>query len=211
MQFWDTDERLLQSTKGKVLSLLRRRERTVQELAEELGLTDNAVRSHLANLERDGFVRSVSTRRSARKPARVYTLVPNVERRFSQAYPPFLSDLFDALEAELPAEQRVQLMREVGTRLAGERRIPPGPGLVRARAAADVVEELGGSCEVVPGRDGLAIRGNGCPLSVVSRTHEGACMALETMLSTMLGCKVRERCSRGEQANCRFETTLQET
>src|SRR5581483_9280869 len=49
-------ERLFKSTRGKILDLLRTRERTVNELAAELHLTDNAVRAHLASLERDRLV-----------------------------------------------------------------------------------------------------------------------------------------------------------
>ena len=40
--------RLFKSTRGKILELLRTREFTVNELADELRLTDNAVRAHLA-------------------------------------------------------------------------------------------------------------------------------------------------------------------
>src|SRR5437763_9822264 len=49
-------ERLFKSTRGKILDLLRTRERTLNELAAELRLTDNAVRAHLASLERDKLV-----------------------------------------------------------------------------------------------------------------------------------------------------------
>jgi len=40
-------ERLFKSTRGKILELLRTRDRTVNELAKELRLTDNAVRDTL--------------------------------------------------------------------------------------------------------------------------------------------------------------------
>lgn len=50
------DERFFASTRGQVVTLLRRGSRTVDELAGTLGLTDNAVRAHLAGLERDGLV-----------------------------------------------------------------------------------------------------------------------------------------------------------
>ena len=49
-------ERLFKSTRGKILDLLRMRECTVNDLAAELRLTDNAVRAHLASLERDRLV-----------------------------------------------------------------------------------------------------------------------------------------------------------
>ncbi len=47
--------RLLASTRGKILALLRADSHTVNELAEALELIDNTVRSHLTSLERDGL------------------------------------------------------------------------------------------------------------------------------------------------------------
>ena len=46
--YWD--QKFFESTRGKVVTLLRRGGRTVEELAEELGLTDYGVRAHLATL-----------------------------------------------------------------------------------------------------------------------------------------------------------------
>ena len=43
-------DRVLGSTRGRVIALLRRGPRTVNELADDLGLTDNAVRTHLSAL-----------------------------------------------------------------------------------------------------------------------------------------------------------------
>src|SRR5207249_6425780 len=57
------DERFFASTRGRIVQLLRRATSTVDELAEALGLTDNAVRAHLAILERDGLVQQKGVRR----------------------------------------------------------------------------------------------------------------------------------------------------
>ena len=59
--------------------LLRRSGRTVEELANSQGLTDNGVRAHLAVLERDGIVRQRGSvrRASGGKPAYVYGLTPD--------------------------------------------------------------------------------------------------------------------------------------
>ncbi len=51
------DQKFLESTRGRIVALLRRSGRTVEELARALGLTDNGARAHLATLERDGIVR----------------------------------------------------------------------------------------------------------------------------------------------------------
>ena len=71
------EEKFFESTRGRMVALLRRSNRTVEELARALGLTVNGVCAHLAVLERDGIVRQRgSVRRSSDggKPAYVYEL-----------------------------------------------------------------------------------------------------------------------------------------
>src|SRR5881396_1831075 len=79
-------ERLFKSTRGKILDLLRTRERTVNELAAELRLTDNAVRAHHASLERDKLVSQAGMKPGVRKPHTTYALGPEAERLFPKAY-----------------------------------------------------------------------------------------------------------------------------
>src|SRR5205809_8111514 len=86
-------ERLFKSTRGKILDLLRTRERTVNELAEELRLIDNAVRAHLASLERDKLVAQSGMKPGVRKPHTTYGLVPDAEHRFAKAYGRLVSPL----------------------------------------------------------------------------------------------------------------------
>jgi len=69
------DERFFPSTLGQVMqamTLLRGGDRSVEELARALGLTDNAVRAHLVTLERDEIVRqdSAAERASQSTPTR---------------------------------------------------------------------------------------------------------------------------------------------
>ena len=73
---------LLDSTRGRIVSLLRGKVSTVNELAQELGLTDNAVRAHLLSLERDGLVRQSGVQRGYRKPHFAYELTPEAESLF---------------------------------------------------------------------------------------------------------------------------------
>lgn len=82
--------RILASTRGKIFALLRADSHTVNELAEALGLTDNAVRSHLTSLERDGLVQELGTRPGFRKPHVLYSLTGEAEYLFPTAYGPLL-------------------------------------------------------------------------------------------------------------------------
>ena len=55
---WNWDEKFCESTRGWMVTVLRRSGCTVEELARALGLTDNGIRAHLAVLERDGIAGS---------------------------------------------------------------------------------------------------------------------------------------------------------
>src|SRR5688500_6077418 len=108
----------LASAKGRVLDRLRRAPQTVDELAASLGVTDNAVRSQLAALEREGLVRRGAVRPGVRRPSHTYQLAPGVEALFCQAYGPFLNQLLDLMSARLPKREMDGLARQVGRRLA---------------------------------------------------------------------------------------------
>ncbi len=63
-----------ESTRGQVVSHLRSGVSLVEELAQLLGLTNNAVRAHLATLERDGLIKRNGIIRGLRKPHFAYKL-----------------------------------------------------------------------------------------------------------------------------------------
>src|SRR5215204_3036324 len=92
-----TRQRLLRTTKGRVLVLLCRVRQTVSELAAELKVTDNAVRAQLQRLQRDGLVRQAGSRRGVRKPHVEYELTPDAMGLFPRAYEPVLLNLVNVL------------------------------------------------------------------------------------------------------------------
>ena len=158
--------RFLESTRGQVVLLLRRGARTVEELAQALGLTDNAVRSHLAALERDGLVRQDGVRRGpgAGKPATIYELHPDADPLLSRAYPPVLKTMLDVMLEQLPRDRSEAMLHEVGRRLAaGVGGRAAGSSAARTEAAANVLRALGGDVEVVEEQGRLVIRSSGCP------------------------------------------------
>ena len=56
------------SRRGEVVSLLQKGIRTVSDLALQLRLTDNAVRSHLVALEREDLVTRKGSQPGTRRP-----------------------------------------------------------------------------------------------------------------------------------------------
>ena len=202
-------KRILESTRGQILSLLRTHDRTVDELATELGLTDNAVRAHLISLERDGFVEHLGTRAGSRKPHVVYTLTSVAEHVFPKSYGPLLDLVLGAMSRRLEASRMRRAMREVGREIAVENlaNLKGKSRQQRIDAALRLLSDLGGAAtfERVDGTD--IIRGRGCPISAATANHPEACLIAESLLSEIIGTRVKEHCRRGTNPSCCFEIT----
>ena len=192
------------STRGQIITLLRRSSRTVDELAQALELTHTAVRAHLAALERDGLVNQRSERRGSGKPSSVYDLTPAAEYLFPKSYGQLLDQLLDVLGEHLPPDEVETLLRETGRRIAVEWKILPGDLHVRLEAAIEVLNELGGLMEQEIEGETLCIRGYRCPFAAVVREHPQVCNLAETLLSELVGVPVQEHCERTGSVPCRF-------
>ncbi len=199
------DQRFFESTRGRIVTLLRRGSSTVDELAQELDLTDNAVRMHLAALGRDGLVQQRGVRRGAGKPAYSYELTPEAEHLFPKAYQPVLNQLLDVLSERIAPEKLEDLLRAAGSRLATG--LPAGTGDTRTRleVAVGVLDELGGLAELEKHDGAFVIRGYSCPLAGVVPGHPEVCKLAETLLTELTRLPIREHCDKGELPRCRFE------
>jgi predicted ArsR family transcriptional regulator len=75
------------STRMEILELLRRRGRSSAEtIAGDLGVTPNAIRQHLTNLERDGLVVSQPERNGRGRPALLFALTERADSVFPKRY-----------------------------------------------------------------------------------------------------------------------------
>ncbi|MGH7532815.1 MAG: helix-turn-helix transcriptional regulator, partial [Gemmatimonadales bacterium] len=143
---WDT--RFLATSRGQIVGLLRREGQTVEALSRALGLTTNAIRGHLAILERDGMVAAGGRRASGGKPAQVYILTAAAEARLSRAHAPVLRSLLDELASRTPPAEMKELLRASGHRLATTRAADGSTLQARIAAAQQVLADLGGVTEV---------------------------------------------------------------
>lgn len=199
------DKRFWASTRGRIVALLRRSTRTVDELAQALELTDNAVRAHLATLERDGLAQQQGVRRGSGKPAYAYELTPEAERLFPKPYAPVMRQLLDVLDQHMPSEDVELLLRQVGQELASGLQVEEGDVRTRLEVAVAVLNELGGLAELEEHDGAWAIRGYSCPLAAVVPGHPEVCRLAETLVTKVAGWPVKERCERTEPLRCHFE------
>jgi predicted ArsR family transcriptional regulator len=199
------ESRFFESTRGRIVALLRREYRTVEELADELGLTDNAIRSHLVALERDGLVTQGEPRRGGGKPAFTYTLTAGADRLFPKAYGLLLQQLLEVLGEQLPREAMADALREVGHRIAEGQSAGDGSLDRRVEAAIAMLSDFGGLAEAEETDDGYLIRGYSCPLASAVEGNPDTCLLAETLLSDVIGVPVRQVCDHSSPPRCRFE------
>ena len=198
------DRRFFESTRGQIVTILRASACTVDELATRLELTDNAVRAHLATLERDGLVRQSGLRRGPRKPHFTYVLTPEADALFPKAYDTLLNQLIAVLKTRLEPSEIEEVLREVGRAMATD---APKNGSLESRVqtAVKVFEAIGGSADIEEQGDKIVIKGNGCPLAAAVSVHPEVCRLAETLVAEIVKVPVTELCDRSGRPQCRFE------
>ena len=205
------DKRFFESTRGQIVTILRGAPCTVEDLAEKLDLTDNAVRAHLATLERDGLVRQSGLRRGPRKPHFTYVLTEEADRLFPKAYDALLNQLIAVLKTRLSPPEIEDVLREVGRAMAAT--APTGQNATlesRMQSALKVLEAIGGAAEIVKNEDKFVIQASGCPLGAAVALHPEVCRLAESLVAEIVKTPVHEQCDRTGRPKCRFEISHKE-
>ena len=198
-------ERLIGETQVRILGLLRRSKQSITSLAEALGLTDNAVRMHIAALHRDGIVAQVGVERdTGGKPARLYGLTPEGEELFPKAYALVLGKLVEEIVRTQGRARAVELLRAVGAQAAASAPRGANPKR-RMEAAAQAFRDLGADADVEKAETGWRLQAYGCPLSAVTAGHPELCELGKALVQEVVGEPVTECCQRGEHPRCAFE------
>ena len=200
-------QQLLDTGRGRIVSLLQRGPLTVDDIASTLELRASGVRVQITAMERDGVVRRVGRRPGTTRPSRIYELTPEVEQLLSRAYVPLLVQLVDVLADGLPARQVDELLRQAGARLAGEllSRRPSGTLRSRVMAARDLLNQQLGAVTQIELNGGYVIRGEGCPLSALTGKHPAVCRVIESLIEEVVGASVHQCCERVQRPRCCFE------
>jgi len=205
---WEStlDKRFFESTRGQIVTILRSTACTVEELAEKLNLTDNAVRAHLSTLERDGLVGRSGLRRGPRKPHFTYVLTDQADKLFPKAYDSLLNQLITVLKTRLSVPEIEGVLRETGRGLGAGATATNGANLeIRVQSALKVLEAIGGAARVEKHGDRLVIQASGCPLAAAVAAHPEVCRLAESLVAEIVKASVREQCDRSGRPKCRFE------
>jgi predicted ArsR family transcriptional regulator len=202
-------QRLLKGSRGRIVAELRRGPATVNELIERLDLSANAVRSHLAALERDCVIAADEPARGGvGKPANVYRLTSNASALTPKAYDAMLATVLEATRGRVGARGYETILNDVAAKLAGDEPLA-GTFEERLRGARKLLALVGANVEVRRSGNTVRLHGSDCPLASLVAVHPELCGVVANVIARRLGTPVRDCCNRSDELpRCCFETIV---
>jgi DeoR family suf operon transcriptional repressor len=191
-----------------LLALKKKPQQTAQELGETFGLTANALRRHLKELEAEGIVGYRREVRGVGAPVYAYSLTPAGESLFPRAYAPALATALELLrEQQGPDGVRLLFERQWAV-VAAEAKaaLSRRPLAERAQLLAELLTAHGymAEAEAPPdgGGAGTTIREHNCVVREVAERFPEVCAAEEKFLTEVLGAPVERHAHIASGGSC---------
>ena len=182
---------------------------TVDELSRALQITRNAIRQHLAGMERDGLVAQSVTRPTGGRPEQLYVLGEKGRELFPRHYSWFAQLLIESMRDEAGSDGLSARLAAMGRRIAGQlsSQAPlPEERAGRVAALAKVMTDLGYHARATEATDGApAIVADNCVFHHLAAKYPEVCQFDLALLANYVGSAVEhpECMVRGGQV-CRF-------
>jgi DeoR family transcriptional regulator, suf operon transcriptional repressor len=185
--------------RGAVLTQLKRAQPlAARELVVKLGISLNAVRHHLKELEAEGLVVYRREHRGVGAPVFAYSLSPAGEELFPRRYGEALSAMLGAVVEKDGREAAVRMLESYFDLLAGRmrgelHRVPPAE---RPDAVAKLLSEEGYMAEMrveggtSAGRTEAVLTEHNCPIPAVAVRFPEICAAEARYLADVLDAEV---------------------
>ena len=188
-------------TKRRLLDLLKRSDECkVADLAPQLGISDNAVRQHLEDLEATGLVGRHNAANSGRRgrPSSVWRLTDLASDLFPDRHSDLTIELIEAIRTAVGNDGLDAVIRARSQRqLEAYRLIVPSPDsgvrlIDRVRALADQRTAEGYLAEVTPldasdETAGVVLTEHHCPICDAAATCQGLCREELAIFQAALG------------------------
>jgi len=177
------------------MQLKRLQPLTAKDLARQLGVSLNAVRHHLKELEVEGLIRYERENRGVGAPVFLYGLSPAGEARFPRRYEEALNGLLDHLVEREGREVAVALLQgyfgTMAERLAAG--LKDMPAAERLRTVVQALSEEGYMAEGTADEVSGTLTEHNCAISAVAERFPEICAAEARFLSEVLKAEVARR------------------
>jgi predicted ArsR family transcriptional regulator len=203
-------DRFFDSTRGKIVGALRqRRSASAFDLADQFGLSPNAIRQQLVILERDGLIAGRSVRRGKTKPTVEYSLTVEAERYFPQRYDKMLNAVLREIRTAGGDDAVKAVFERIGKRSADRLGTVTDehPTEERLQTVVAALKASGVAAELERTDHGtLLLHEHTCPYASVVAENPEACSAIHTILDRVVPGKAQQVESLATGGTeCRFE------
>ena len=193
-------------TRGEILTALKMSQPlTAKELADRFGVTPNALRRHLKELELEGIVRYQREIRGVGGPIFAFSLTDAGEALFPRGYERALSEILDLVREQQGDEGIVQLFQRRWDEIARVARpeLERLPVEQRATRLAELLTSLGYMAEARPVAGALPVlTEHNCAIRLIAERFPEVCAAEERFIADLLGAPVTRQAHIAKGANC---------
>lgn len=168
---------------------------TARDLADRLGMSNNAVRHHLKELEVDGLIAHRREQRGVGAPVFVYVLTPAAERLFPRRYEDLVTRALEHLADREGRQAVVKLMEERYAALAARIReeLKAAPAAERLAMVARLLADDGYMAQMEEADGALVLKEHNCAIRAVAERFPEICEAEARFLREVLGVGVERR------------------
>lgn len=179
----------MKSTRDRILqTLLRQPRRTINELADAVGINPISVRHHLTNLQVEGLVEAAEERHGVGRPRLVYALTADGMEKFPTRYLRLTSLLLSQMKETMPGPMVSKLFSQIADDLAHEYTDQMGGLSMEERL--DFVKSLladeGFTVEWEKKGEQYHINEISCPYYQIGLSHPEVCTVDQVLISKML-------------------------
>ena len=182
---------------------------TVEELSQALAISRNAVRQHLAGMERDGLLLQSGTRPTGGRPEQLYLLTDRGRELFPRQYSWFSRLLIESLREQAGSEGLGNRLADLGSQVASQLRSQsslPEERPLRVTRLAEVMTGLGYGAKATAGSDDSPmIEANNCVFHDLAARYPEVCRFDLALMANFVGNGVEhEECMVKGGSMCRF-------
>jgi predicted ArsR family transcriptional regulator len=198
----------MKSTRDRILqTLLRQPGRTINELAEAVGINPISVRHHLTNLQMEGLVAAQEERHGVGRPRLVYALTDEGMEKFPTRYLRLTTRLLDQMKESMPGPVVSKLFSQIAEDLAKEYSTQMLGLSMEERLdfVKDMLAEEGFTVEWEKKGDQYQIHEITCPYYQIGVAHPEVCTVDQDLISKMLAVPANKiECILSGGAHCTY-------
>jgi len=186
------------STRMEVLEFLRRKQAASAEvISAQLGITPNAVRQHLAGLEREGLVKSEPHRSKRGRPSLMFSLTDKADAAFPKRYGQLATMVLNELQEIGGPELVDQVFERLADRYAGgiQSQMEGLDFEQRLERLVAYIGRAGTLAEREETDQGIQITIHNCPFRNTALKFPQVCTITPRLLVKLLGATVSQTAS----------------